>query len=174
MANPYPKSSPKQKEPKGEAKFYLDILDNTKPSQLRSYLTGSALPQSVIKTKRGRAFFSMFAHVLPKGNYPELRLHPLNIILLTPEEHHLWDQGSFKEQEEYEKAHPGARFELLDNYRKWLYNSLVKKQDDINPIVQKNMAKLKDISLRDARDLMWSLRPVIEAYGANSNIKIVV
>jgi hypothetical protein len=34
-----------------------------------------------------------FAHVLPKGKYPDFRLLDRNIVLLTREEHTEWDQG---------------------------------------------------------------------------------
>lgn len=42
-----------------------------------------------------RTFF--FAHIKPKGNYPELRLDPTNIRLLCLECHRAYDQGT-KEQ----------------------------------------------------------------------------
>lgn len=34
---------------------------------------------------------SCFAHVLSKGAYPSYRLDKRNIVLMTPEEHHLFD-----------------------------------------------------------------------------------
>lgn len=35
-----------------------------------------------------------FSHVLPKSTYPAFRLNMDNIVLLTAEEHYLWDNGS--------------------------------------------------------------------------------
>lgn len=32
-----------------------------------------------------------FAHVIPKGSYPKFKLYEKNIVLLTFEEHILWD-----------------------------------------------------------------------------------
>lgn len=42
---------------------------------------------------------SNFAHVLPKAKnkYPEFKLNPKNIVLLTDDEHHEWDHGSREE-----------------------------------------------------------------------------
>ncbi len=41
-------------------------------------------------------FFNMFAHVLPKAQnkYPHFRFYYKNIVLLTPGEHSLYDQGT--------------------------------------------------------------------------------
>ena len=38
-------------------------------------------------------FWSLFAHVLPKGKYTKWKLNPKNIVLLHPEIHWLYDQG---------------------------------------------------------------------------------
>lgn len=45
-------------------------------------------------------FFNVacFAHVVSKGSRPDLRLNPLNIILLTPQEHDLYDNHTHKLQ----------------------------------------------------------------------------
>lgn len=42
-----------------------------------------------------------FAHVLPKGKYPSLRLDRENIVLLTPVEHTLFDQHTEKDREKH-------------------------------------------------------------------------
>lgn len=42
------------------------------------------------------------AHVLPKGKYPEFKFDPENIVLLTIEEHRLFDQGTNRQLGNYE------------------------------------------------------------------------
>lgn len=42
-------------------------------------------------------------HVLPKGKYKMLKLHPDNMMLGHPEEHTLLDQGTEEQRIEYEK-----------------------------------------------------------------------
>ena len=37
------------------------------------------------------------SHLLPKGNYPERKLDPENIVMITPEEHILWGETGVKE-----------------------------------------------------------------------------
>lgn len=37
---------------------------------------------------------SCCAHIIPKGRYPRWKLNPRNILLLDPEVHHLFDQGT--------------------------------------------------------------------------------
>ena len=37
------------------------------------------------------------SHLLPKGSYPELKLDPENIVMITPEEHILWGETGVKE-----------------------------------------------------------------------------
>ena len=57
-----------------------------------------------------------FAHVLPKGlnKYPHFRLNPDNVVLLTPEEHYLYDQGCKCDRDEY----PGDFTALEDKAEK--------------------------------------------------------
>lgn len=54
------------------------------------------------KYKNSSLYVNMFAHILPKGGYGKWRLKDKNIILLTPEEHRLFDQGTEEERQEYE------------------------------------------------------------------------
>ena len=42
-----------------------------------------------------------FAHLWPKGKYPEFRLLDINICLLTLEEHFLFDQGTEEQRKKY-------------------------------------------------------------------------
>ena len=46
---------------------------------------------------------SVFVHVLAKGmnKYYKFKLYRPNIVLMTPEEHHLYDNGSEEQREEY-------------------------------------------------------------------------
>jgi len=49
-------------------------------------------------------WFSLFAHVLSKGTYPNFRLLDKNIQLLLPEEHTLYDQGTEEKRQKYAQA----------------------------------------------------------------------
>lgn len=53
------------------------------------------------KGSRSDLYYHLFAHVLPKGKYPELKLDKDDIVLLTPDEHHLYDAGTRVEREDY-------------------------------------------------------------------------
>lgn len=58
----------------------------------KSFLTGLWL-----RNFENTPFFrSCFAHVLAKGQnkYPYFKTYTKNIVLLTPNEHHLWDNGT--------------------------------------------------------------------------------
>lgn len=48
-------------------------------------------------------WYSCFAHVLPKGVFPKMKLFDKNIILLTPKEHGLLDQGTEEQRETYKQ-----------------------------------------------------------------------
>ncbi len=49
----------------------------------------------------GIYWINQFAHVIAKGVRPDLRLLPENIVLLTPDEHAMYDQGTEKARQEY-------------------------------------------------------------------------
>lgn len=66
-----------------------------------------------------------FAHVIPKGTYSRFRLYDKNIVLLTPEEHTLYDFGSEEQREQYTRL-TGADWNKLYELREELikeYNS---------------------------------------------------
>jgi len=42
-----------------------------------------------------------FAHILPKGRYTYWKLNPENIVMLHPEVHHIFDQGTQVERDKY-------------------------------------------------------------------------
>ena len=61
----------------------------------------SFVSEECLKWTQNTSFrFSIFAHVLPKGQgkFPNYRLNPDNIILLTPLQHQDWDQNKTKSQ----------------------------------------------------------------------------
>jgi len=55
---------------------------------------------------------SIFAHVLSKKQFPQYRLSDRNIQLITPLEHHLWDQGTEEQRKKYAEVH-GADWSIL-------------------------------------------------------------
>jgi hypothetical protein len=46
-------------------------------------------------------YLNLFAHILCKKDYPKIRLLPENIMLLTPNEHYLFDVKQEKDRQEY-------------------------------------------------------------------------
>jgi len=56
-----------------------------------SFVSGKKLKKFDVK---------MFAHILSKGAYPAFRLRKDNIVLLTPDEHFLYDMASHKIKED--------------------------------------------------------------------------
>ena len=78
-------------KPTGELAFFKEIWIKT---EHKSYLSGKPLYKFSV---------SLFAHVLSKNKYPKWRLNPINIVLLTPEEHHMLDQGYKEQRERYAK-----------------------------------------------------------------------
>jgi hypothetical protein len=86
----------KKRKPTGELELFKKIWAER---DRVSFLSGKPL-----NFTPGTSFwFSCFAHVLSKAKnkYPEYMLNELNIILLTPEEHFLLDQGSERQREKY-------------------------------------------------------------------------
>lgn len=78
----------------------------------RSYLSSHSLVYGP-----GHGFFwSQFAHVLPKGRYSKFKLKLENIVLLTPAEHRIFDQGTEKER----KKHPECDWHKLDALKQQL------------------------------------------------------
>ena len=73
----------------------------------------------------------LFAHVLPKGKYPKMKLNPDNIVLLHPEVHTLVDNYllEYKDKVHYVSGVPTKiPFEKFFNYKeelKIIYNSKI-------------------------------------------------
>ncbi len=67
----------------------------------KSFISGLPLKQF----ENSPYFFNCFAHVLSKSRskYPHFRLYAKNIVLLTPEEHRLFDQGTDAQRKDYSK-----------------------------------------------------------------------
>lgn len=105
------------RKPTGE-RVLFDSIFNTR-SQV-SYVSG----ESLASYKDTELYVNLFAHVIPKAKnrYPKFKLYDKNIRLLTPDQHHQWDnrrweiendpqwQGMFTLEEilkeEYEALHP--------------------------------------------------------------------
>lgn len=96
---------------KTEKELFHKIWDER---EHKSFLTGRA-----ITIKEGTSFwFSLFAHVLAKGKakYPCFKLYSRNIILLTPEEHNLLDQGTEEQRQKYALKY-GCNWSKIYNLR---------------------------------------------------------
>lgn len=73
---------------------------------------------SFVSGKPIRTFHPIhFAHVLPKSIYPALRLTPNNIVLLTEEEHRLYDQGTERQRQQYAIEHKNVDWQRLYDLR---------------------------------------------------------
>lgn len=69
----------------------------------RSYLSNQRLNFA----ERSEFWYNCFAHLLSKSQskYPKFKLYSQNIVLLTPEEHHLLDHGTEKQRQDYAKKY---------------------------------------------------------------------
>lgn len=94
---------------KNQRELFLYIWDN--------YLHQSYLSQRPLIYGPFHDFFwSQFAHVLPKKRYPRFKLKIGNIVLVTPTEHRMYDQGTEKER----KKHPECDWCKLDALKQQL------------------------------------------------------
>ena len=96
-----------------EQDMFLDVWVNNvdKNGICYSFISGNALYISDHK------YYSFFAHVLNKKDFPLFRLYERNIALLTPYEHLLYDNGSLKERIAYTQG----KWSLLVDLRDRLY-----------------------------------------------------
>lgn len=67
---------------------------------------------------------NMFAHVLPKGKYSKWKLNPVNIVVLHPDIHYLYDFGTIEQQnnsgydfEPLRKLKEQLKIEYEENYK---------------------------------------------------------
>lgn len=79
----------KKPKPTGELALFTAIWHTRKRV---SFLSGKQL---------GEFNVAYFAHVISKKQEPKLRLTDKNIILLTKEEHNLYDQGTEEQRQKY-------------------------------------------------------------------------
>lgn len=82
------------KKPTGEKAIFDEIWGDRLH---RSFVSGKNLD----KFAKDDRYYSLFMHVLPKGKYPKFRLKKENIVLGTPWEHILFDQGTVEQRHEY-------------------------------------------------------------------------
>ena len=69
-----------------------------------------------------RAFY--FAHVLSKGDCPEFRLYKKNIVLMTFEQHKMWDTARWKIRENKHLMEMWKHvFELEEELKKERYDT---------------------------------------------------
>lgn len=115
--NKKPKPMDKARKPTGEMKMFLDIwFDRVSPDgKHRSEISGE-----VLDGYWGTDLFpNLFAHVLPKGAYPEHRLNADNCLLVSPVEHTLIDAGTEKQRQKYEAEH-NCSFDIFYNKKEQL------------------------------------------------------
>lgn len=94
----------------GEKDFFESLWNSDKPKV--SALTGLSLSDQ----NDARAHY--FAHILPKGKYPQFRLNPDNIMYLEFEEHRDWDFRRHKIKDDPKWQH----IFRLEAHLKQLYN----------------------------------------------------
>lgn len=75
-------------------------------------------------------YWSCFAHVLPKKNYPYFKLNPKNIEVVSPPFHAIVDQGTGTDKEN----HPDWKWSLWNEKKEQLKNEyLVFKRQNLLP-----------------------------------------
>jgi hypothetical protein len=84
----------KRFKPTGEARIFHDIW---RDREHVSFLNDENLD----KYEGTKQWYSLFAHVLSKKQYPKFRLKPDNIMLLSPTQHKLYDQGTKENRQNY-------------------------------------------------------------------------
>ena len=85
----------KKRKPSGEGDLFNKIWTSR---EHMSELSGRTLPP-----KGNPYWVNCFAHLLPKGTYPELKFKFENVMLLHPEEHRLYDFGTSDQRIEYSR-----------------------------------------------------------------------
>jgi hypothetical protein len=117
---------PIKKKPKkatGELEMFKEIYEER---DLVSFLTGAPIPSFDLQERT----LNLFAHVLSKKNYPKFRLYKKNIVLLTAEEHHLFDHGNSDQRKNYAQRTPNCDWEKLYKLKEELkqeYNNQTKQ-----------------------------------------------
>ncbi len=116
---------------KTEVSVFMDIYAK-RPK--KSFLSG----EDITKYEDSAWFLSCFAHVIPKNGlsnlvFPNkklkdelLRHNEENIVLLTPVEHHLIDNGTEEQRQKHEKEH-GISFKPFYDKKEKLIEQLKQK-----------------------------------------------
>lgn len=118
------KNKIKTYKPTGEREVFDSIWKERKHI---SFLSGKPLDYF-----EDTSFYpNLFAHVLEKRKYPELRLEKDNIILLEPTEHLLYDQGTSEQRDKYAHEH-NCSWEKLYTLRETLKESYEKNKMGIS------------------------------------------
>ena len=104
----------KRFKPTGEARIFHDIW---RDREHVSFLNDENLD----KYEGTKQWYSLFAHVLSKKQYPKFRLKPDNIMLLSPTQHTLYDAGTKENRQNYADHHHCSwepLFELAEQLKK--------------------------------------------------------
>ena len=86
----FKKPSPKRKKKSGEAELFEKIWAS-RPHV--SEVSGEPLPDKGVDFYPNGTdkWYGYFSHVLSKGAFPGFRLKEENVILMTPQEHDMWE-----------------------------------------------------------------------------------
>lgn len=98
----------------GEREIFEQIWLGLEPKERVSFVTGKQLPDQ----HSARAWY--FSHVLPKGRskYPMFKFYRKNIVLMTFNEHQLWEYQKYKIKGDPKWAHVfELEKQLKDEYR---------------------------------------------------------
>jgi hypothetical protein len=93
-------------KPTGERKLFELIWSI---SDKRSFISGRKLPFEV----GSDLWFSCFAHVLSKKQWPYFRLYIGNVSTLHPDEHMIYDKGTIDDQKKYTRDWPLTKWDEL-------------------------------------------------------------
>lgn len=63
----------------------------------------------------------IFAHILPKSHYPRYKYSEENIMLVTPSEHQLLDQGTYDQRAKYPKVNWDLFFQKKEHLKRQYY-----------------------------------------------------
>ena len=119
------KKRPSSFKYKSQLELFNEIWEEAQPYP-KCWLTG----QAIRATKQSIYWLSHFAHILPKGQYPEFRLKKDNVVLLLPGVHGVYDHPTLRTVHAIEKEFQ-CSFDKLFQYADGLreeYISLTGKQ----------------------------------------------
>jgi ribosomal protein L37E len=116
---------------KGMCKYCAYKLKKEKTPSMKQFFDDiwlSRPPISLISGKTLSSFrynpslkYSCCAHVLSRKQFPHYALRDDNVVLITPEEHFMLDNGTEAQREEYSRV-SGANWALIEEIKERLYN----------------------------------------------------